>query len=77
MGQAGACLQVADRKLADGMAAMVGVQLEHRPDAVGDERVVAPGGKQLGLAAQVTNPADDQPVAPIGSLGDLGDPSGV
>jgi len=37
MGQAGACLQVADRQLAYGVAAMVGVQLEHRSDAVGDK----------------------------------------
>jgi hypothetical protein len=56
---------------------MVGVQLDHRLDAVGDEGVIAPGGKQLGLVALVADPTDDQPVARVGGLGDLGDPVGL
>jgi hypothetical protein len=75
MRQAGARLQVADRQLADGMAAMVGVQPGGGADAVGDERVVAPGREQLLLVIQVADAPDDQPVTPIGRLGDLGDPS--
>ena len=57
-----------------GVAAMVGVQPGDRADAVGDEGVIPPGGKQLGLVAFVADPTHDQPVAPIGGLGDLGDP---
>jgi hypothetical protein len=74
MRQPGARLEVADGQLAHGVAAMVGVQLDHRPDAVGDKGVIPPGGKQLGLVALVADPTDDQPVAPVGGLGDLGDP---
>jgi hypothetical protein len=47
VGQPGARLQVADGQLANGVAAVVGVQLNSRADAVGDEGVIAPGGKQL------------------------------
>jgi hypothetical protein len=58
------------------VAAVVLVQLEHRPNTVGDERVVAPGRKQLLLVIQVADPTHDQPVTLVGSLGDLGDPIG-
>ena len=44
VGQPGARLQVADGQLASGVAAVVGVQLNSRADAVGDEGVIAPGG---------------------------------
>jgi hypothetical protein len=77
VGQARARLEVTDGQLADGVAAMVGVQLEHRPDAVGDKGVIPPGGKQLGLVFLVVDPPHDQPVAPVGGLGDLGDPIGL
>jgi hypothetical protein len=74
VGQAGARLEVADRQLTHGMVAVVGVQPGGGPDAVGDEPVVAPGRKQLLLVIQVTDATDDQPVTPVGRLGDLGDP---
>src|SRR5512132_4385610 len=74
VGQAGARLEVADGQLADGVAAMIGVQPGGGADAVGDKRVVAPGGNQLLLVAQVADPTHDQPVASVGGLGDLGDP---
>jgi hypothetical protein len=70
----GVRLQVADGQLANGVAAVVGVQLNSRADAVGDKGVIAPGGKQLGLVALVTDATHDQPVALVGSLGDLGQP---
>jgi hypothetical protein len=44
VGQAGAGLEVADGRFADGVAAMVLLQLDRRPDAVGDEGVIAPAG---------------------------------
>jgi hypothetical protein len=63
-------------KLADGVAAMVGVQPGHGAGPVGDERVVAPGWEQLLLLiVQVTDPADDQPVTLVAGLGDLRDPA--
>jgi hypothetical protein len=62
MRQAGARLEVADGQLADGMAAMVGVQPGAGADAVGDEGVVAPGREQLLLVIQVADAPDDQPV---------------
>jgi hypothetical protein len=40
VGQPGARLQVADGQLANGVAAVVGVQLNSRADAVGDEGVL-------------------------------------
>jgi hypothetical protein len=43
MRQAGARLEVVDGQLADGVATVVGVQPGGGADAVGDERVVAPG----------------------------------
>jgi hypothetical protein len=45
-------------------------------DGVGDERVV-PGRGQLGLLAEVANPAHDAPVAAGAGPGDLRDPSPV
>jgi hypothetical protein len=77
VGQPGARLEVADRQLAHGVAAVVGVQPGGGANPVGDERVVAPGWEQLLLVAGVSDPPDDQPVAPVAGLGDLGDPSGV
>ena len=50
-GQAGACLEVADRQLAHGVAAVVGVQPGGGADAVGDEGVIAPAREPLGLVA--------------------------
>jgi hypothetical protein len=74
--QAGARLEVADGQLANGVAAVVGVQPGGGADTVGDERVVAPGWEQLLLVAQVADAADDQPVASVAGLGDLRDPPG-
>ena len=75
MRQAGAGLEVTDRQFAHGVAAMVSVQPGSRTDAVGDEPVVAPGREQPLLVAQVADPPDDQPVASVRGLGDLGDPA--
>jgi hypothetical protein len=77
MRQPGARLQVADGQLAHGVAAVIGVQPGGGADAVANERVVAPGGKQLGLVAGIADTTLDQPVVPIARLGDLGDPLGV
>ena len=63
MGQPGAGLQVADGQLTHGVAAVVGVQEGGGAGPVGDERVVAPGGKQLGLLALVADATHEQPVA--------------
>jgi len=71
VGQAGAGLEVADGQLADSVAAVVGVHPGHRSDAVGDQGVVAPGGKQQGLVALVADPTHDQPVAAVAGLGHL------
>jgi hypothetical protein len=71
--QPGAILEVADVKLADGMAAMVDVQADRAALAVGDKGVVAPVGPQAGLRAEQAGTAHDQPVASKGGLGDLGD----
>jgi hypothetical protein len=73
--QPGACLEVADGQLADGVAAVVGIRPGGGADTVGDERVIAPGREQLLLVVQVADAADDQPVASIGGLGDLRDPA--
>ena len=75
VGQAGARLEVTDGQLADGVAAVVGVQPDGGADAVGEEPVVAPGREQLLLVDEVADPTDHQPVAPVGSLGDLPDPA--
>ena len=72
VGQARARLEVADGQLADGVAAMVGVQPGHGAGPVGDEGVVAPGGEQLGLLTLVADATHDQPVALVAGLGDLG-----
>jgi hypothetical protein len=74
--QAGARLEVADGQLTHGVAAVVGVQPGGGADAVGHEGVVAPGGKQLDLVALVADTTHDQPVAPVGGLGDLRVPVG-
>jgi hypothetical protein len=73
MRQPGARLEVADGQLAHGMAAVVGVQPGGGTDAVGHKGVIAPGRKQLGLVAFVADPTHDQPVAPVGGLGNLRD----
>jgi len=70
--QADAGFEVADTQLDDGVAAMVGVQLDRGADPVGDEGVVAPVGEQLGLFADQAGAAHDQPVAFVAGLGDLG-----
>jgi hypothetical protein len=59
------------------VAAVVGIQPGGGAGPVGDEGVVAPGGKELGLVALVADATDDQPVALPGGLGDLGDPVGL
>jgi hypothetical protein len=69
-------LEVADRRLADGMAALVGVEPGGGADAVGDNRVVAPGREQLLLVIQVAGPPHDQPVAVVGVSGTCGTPPG-
>jgi hypothetical protein len=74
MGQPGARLGVADGQVADGVAAVVGVQEGGGAGPIGDERVVAPGGEQLGLLALVADATHDQSVALVAGLGDLGDP---
>jgi hypothetical protein len=74
VGQPCARLQVADGQLTDGVAAVVSVQPGGGPRPVGDERVIAPGRKQLLLVAQVADSTDDEPVTLVGDLGDLRDP---
>ncbi len=71
MPQAHPALEVTDRELDRGVAAVVGVQLDSGADPVGDEGVVAPVGKQLGLGADQAGAAHDQPVTPIAGLGEL------
>ncbi len=71
MGQPGARLEVADRRLADGVAAVVTVQPGGGADAVGDDRVGAPGWERLLLVTQVADPPHDQPVARVAGLCDL------
>jgi hypothetical protein len=53
------------------VAAVIGVQPHGGADPVGDKRVVAPVGEQLGLGADQAGAAHDQPVTPIAGLGDL------
>ncbi len=55
---------------------MIVLDLRERLGAIGDEGVVAPVGKQLGLGADKTRAADDEPAHAQGALGDLGDPLG-
>jgi hypothetical protein len=74
--EAGALLEVADRELDLGVAALVGLDLGERLGAVGEEGVVAPVGKQLGLGAEEAGAANDEPASAQGALGDLGDPPG-
>lgn len=71
MREPGPSLQVPDCELDHGVAAVVGVEVDRTPDAIGKERVVAPGGKQLGLGGAEPGAADHQtvPVA-IGALRD-------
>ena len=62
MVESNAVLQVLDCVLDLGVAAMVGLQFQHRPVAVGDEGVKAVGGEedQLG-AGRGLDPPDDEP----------------
>ena len=57
-----AVLEVAYRILDLGVAAMVGLQFEHLPIAIGDEAVIAVGGEegQLGTG-RGPHPPDDEP----------------
>jgi hypothetical protein len=72
--QPGAVFEVTDGELADGVAAVVGVQPDGGAGTVGDEGVVAPRGEQLLLVAEVADATHDEPVAAIGGLGDLREP---
>ena len=74
--EAGALFQVADRKLDLGVAAMIGLDKRERLGAVGDEGVVTPVGKQLGLGANEACAANDEPAPAQRALGDLRDPYG-
>ena len=74
MVEPGAFLEVADRELDLGVAAVIPLDLRQRLCAVGDEGVVAPVGEQLGLGADKSRAADDQPAPRQAALGDLGDP---
>jgi hypothetical protein len=67
----GAVLEVADGQLADGVAAVVGVQVDRAAGAVCDEGVVAPVRPEGGLRAGQAGAAHDQPVWAEGGLGDL------
>jgi hypothetical protein len=71
----GTLLGVADGELDDGVAAVIGVQLDRGAGPVGYERVVAPGREELLLVVQVADAADDEPVAAEQGLGDLRDPA--
>ena len=63
--------EVTDGELDDGVLAVLALDDLERLGAVGDEREVAPVGKQLGLGAEEAGAADDE--APIAGhrLGDL------
>ena len=61
MVEPGAFLEVTDRELDLGVAAMVGLDERERLCAVGDEGVVAPVGEELGLGADQAGAADDEP----------------
>ena len=74
--QPAARLEVADGQLADGVAAVVGVQPGGGAGPVGDEGVVAPGREQLLLVAQVADAADDQPVTSVGVSATCATPPG-
>ncbi len=70
--------EVADDEFDDGVLAMLGVDVVQRFAAVGDERVVAPEAKQLGLlvlGVQVHATHDQAVVAEL-RLGQLADPCG-
>ena len=56
--------EVADGELDGGVVAVVDVGGEHRDGAVGREGVVAPVGPELGLVADESGAADDQPPVP-------------
>ena len=58
--------EVADPEFDDGVLAMLGLDQEQRLGAVGREREVLPVGEQVGLLADQTCAARDQP--PISSL---------
>jgi hypothetical protein len=59
-------LEVADHQLDGGVVAVVDVGVAHRDGALGEKAVVAPVGPQLGLCADESGPADDQP--PVAEL---------
>ena len=63
--------EVADAQLDRGVAAVILVKLDRGADPVGDQGVVAPGGKQLGLGADQAGAAHDQPATLVAGLGDL------
>jgi len=68
--------EIADRELDDGVLTMVGLDQEQRLGAVGREREVLAVRKQLGLLADQTCAADDQPPITELGLGDLRLPGG-
>jgi hypothetical protein len=63
--------EVADGELDPGVAAVILVQPHRSAGPVGDNGVVAPVGKQLGLGADRAGAAHDQPVALVAGLGHL------
>src|SRR5215207_7844573 len=63
--------EVGDDLLDDGVLAVLGLNERDLLGAVGDQTEVTPVGPELGLRAEQAGPADDQPAAAIGGLGDL------
>jgi hypothetical protein len=63
--------EVANRQLDDGVLAVLGLDHVERVDAVGEEREVAPVGRQLGLGSEQARAPHDQTLAGEHRLGDL------
>ena len=63
--------EIADREFDDGVLAMLGLDEQQRLGAVGREREVLPVGEQVGLLADQTGAARDQPPTMELGLGDL------
>jgi hypothetical protein len=72
----GLVFEVADDEFDLGVLTMLGIDFVHPLVTVGEERVMAPVGEQLGLVVlgvQVYS-ADDQPVGAERRFGELADP---
>jgi hypothetical protein len=63
--------EVGDDLLNDGVIAVLGLDDGEILGAVGDEGEVSPVGPQLGLRAEQTGAADDQPAVAVDGFGDL------